>query len=429
MIGLGERMKNLSYKPFFAIISIILILLASIIILTTDKGSDISKDIKKDDETIKPVANISYFGNAINDFAFKIFKEIYEENEKNVFISPYSIFIALAMAYEGANGETADEMATVLSIQRDNESFHNFVKNLNDQLFNGESCNVSTANALWVKENLNLLEDYLYVIQNYYDGNSTNIDFSNPQQAADIINQWIENKTNSLIKDLIKAENIDPLYTALILTNAIYFKGNWEVQFDLSNTTNRDFKLASGDIVTVPTMCMLDTYDYFNYTETSDLQILELPYFGNEFSMVLLLPTNTNLSSIVNSIGNDDYPSWLGSFERNKVNIYLPKFELEYEKSLKDILIELGMANAFTSYADFSDITTDYDLWIDEVAHKAFVNVNEEGTEAAAATAVDIIFGIEEKIVFNADHPFIFLIQHKETGTILFMGSVDNPSG
>ena len=351
----------------------------------------------------------------------------YDGDDENVFISPYSIFIALAMSYEGANGATADEMADVLGIQKDNETFHNFLLELNSQLFNGQSCNVSTANALWVRQNLNLLEDYLFKIKTYYDGDSTSVDFSNPQEATDIINEWIENKTNNLIKNLLLPADIDPVLTALILTNAIYFKGNWEIQFEPENTTDRDFMLNSGETVNAPTMCMVNTYDYFNYSETDDMQILELPYYKDEFSMILILPKKENLANFVSSIDSDDYLSWLASLQGNKVNIYLPKFEIEYKKSLKDTLIKLGMDNAFLQNADFSGIMSDVNLWIDDVIHKAYVSVNEEGTEAAAATAVVMKYGIEEKYEFNADNPFFYLIQHKESGTILFMGSVDNP--
>ncbi len=421
---------------FIAILFVIIILLASIIIYAGNK--DISKDTQQaDDDTARPVANFSFFGNAVNDFAFKIFKEIYAENEGNVFISPYSIFTALAMTYEGAKGNTSREMANVLSIEQDNESFHDYMKSLNDQLNNAKSCNVSTANALWVKEGFQLLNDYLYVIENYYGGNSSNIDFSNPVEAANAINQWVEEKTNNLIKNLLSEGDIDPVLTALILTNAIYFKGNWKNQFSPLNTTNRDFELSSGDIINVSTMKMIDTKHKFNYTETDDLQILELLYgedigfpgifSEDEFSMVIVLPKDNDLSSIINSTDNDDLAEWINLFRKKEVDIYLPKFEFDNKFNLNEILKELGMPTAFTSAADFSGIANNIQMWIDYVIHQAYVKVNEEGTEAAAATAIAIKLGIEPKIVFNADHPFMFFIQHKDSGTILFMGTVNNP--
>ena len=422
-------MQIRKFRYLISIVVIVVILIASIVFVTINNNTNFTKNEKQaDNDHSKPVANFSYFGNAVNDFSFKIFKQLYDENEGNIFISPYSIFTALAMTYEGARGDTANEMASVLSIQQDNISFHNYMKSLNDQLNDKIFCNVSTANALWLNKDLRFLENYLDIIKNYYDGNSTNIDFSNPEIAADIINRWVENKTNGLITDLLTKDNIDPFLTAMILTNAIYFKGNWAIQFDPSNTTNRGFTLPTGNSIDVPTMSMVETYDYFNYTETDDLQILELPYSGNEYSMIIVLPKENDLSSVINSIDNNDLSDWVGSFEEKKVDIYFPKFELESKYSLKDALIKLGMAKSFTGSADFSGITTEYGLWIDDVIHKAYVKVNEEGTEAAASTASVIVFtGIEPKLVFNVDHPFIFMIQHKDTGTILFMGSVGNP--
>jgi len=274
-------------------------------LLQNQSGSDIiDEDIISDDEKPTPVGNLS-FQDAVNAFAFDIFREVHEVNEGNLFISPYSIFTALAMTYEGARGETAEEMANVLNVKQDNESFHIYMKNLYEVLnTKNEEYNISTANALWVKENLQLLEAYLNVIREYYGGDATEVDFSNPTESAAIINQWVENQTNGLIKDLITADAISPL-TALILTNAIYFKGIWETQFDPVNTTNRTFETTAETSVEAPTMSFIDTEDVFYYTETDDLQILELPYTGNDISMIILLPKNNDLSPAIDTIDND----------------------------------------------------------------------------------------------------------------------------
>jgi len=356
---------------------------------------------------------------------------VHEANEGNLFISPYSIFTALAMTYEGARGETADEMANVLSVEQDNESFHSYMKNLYEVLnTKNAEYNISTANALWVKENLQLLEAYLDIIREYYGGDATEVDYSNPTEAAAIINQWVENQTNGLIKDLITADAISPL-TALILTNAIYFKGIWETQFDPVNTTNRTFETSVETSVETPTMSLVDTEDVFYYTETDDLQILELPYTGDDISMIILLPKNNDLSLIIDTIESDMFSEWIGSMVETNVDIYLPKFKVETSYSLGDYLIELGMNIPFTSSADFSGITGGRDLFISKVIHKAFIDVNEEGTEAAAATAVTMTTSINgdgsSRIIFDCNHPFMYLIQHKQTGTILFMGSINDP--
>ena len=419
-------------KYIVSILAAFIIISAAVFVavLQNQPGSDIiDEDIIPDDEEPTPLGNLS-FHDAVNSFAFDIFREVHEVNEGNLFISPYSIFTALAMTYEGARGETAEEMANVLNVKQDNESFHHYMKNLYEVLnTKNEEYNISTANALWVKENLQLLEAYLNVIREYYGGDATEVDYSNPTEAAAIINQWVENQTNGLIKDLITADAISPL-TALILTNAIYFKGIWKTQFDPVNTTNRTFETNTDTFVEAPTMSLIDTEDVFYYTETDDLQILELPYTGDDISMIILLPKNNDLSPAIDTIDIDMLSEWTGSMVETKVDIYLPKFKVETSYSLGDYLIDLGMNIPFTSDADFSGITGGRDLFISKVLHKAFIDVNEEGTEAAAATAVIMeltVNGSSSRVVFDCNHPFMYLIQHKQTETILFMGSISDP--
>ena len=420
-------------KYIVSIIVAFIVISAAVFIALLQNQSDsdmIDEDITPDDEKPNPVGDLT-FPDAVNAFAFDIFREVHEVNEGNLFISPYSIFTALAMTYEGARGETADEMANVLSVEQDNESFHSYMKNLYEVLnTKNAEYNISTVNALWVKENFQLLEAYLTVIQEYYGGDATEVDYSNSVEAAGIINQWVENQTNGLIKDLITAGAISPL-TALILTNAIYFKGIWKTQFDPVNTTNRTFEVSAETSIEAPTMNLVDTEDVFYYTETDDLQILELPYTGDDISMVILLPRNNDLSPIIDTIESDVLSEWTGSMVEKNVDIYLPKFKVETSYSLSDYLIDLGMNISFTSSADFSGITGGRDLFINKVIHKAFIDVNEEGTEAAAATAVVMTTSINgngpSRIIFDCNHPFMYLIQHKQTGTILFMGSINDP--
>jgi serpin B len=307
------------------------------------------------------------------------------------------------------------------------------MKNLYILLNKNAEYDISTANALWIKKNLNLLKDYLSVIETYYGGVANETDFSNPELAAEKINHWVENNTNGLIKDLIQSSHIDPLYTALILTNAIYFKGVWKIQFDPVNTTDRSFEIDSDVFIDVEIMSLVNTKDYFNYTETEDLQLLELPYSGDDLSMIILLPKEKELSEIIDSFDADQFKQLIESMNEEMVDIYLPKFKYETSYGLNEPLIELGMANAFSSYADFSKITGARDLQISDVLHKAYIDINEEGTEAAAATAVIMVLtsngnGGSSRIVFDADHPFLYIVQHKETGTILFIGSVTNPA-
>jgi len=358
---------------------------------------------------------------AVNGFAFKIFKEMYKNfSEENLFISPYSIFTALAMTYEGARGKTAEEMREVLCIEQDNETFHEYVKMLYD-LFNEN--NISTANALWPRIGLQLVQDYVNVIRTFYNGEIKPIDFSDREKAARIINDWIENQTKGLIKDMIPPNAIDPYLTTLIITNAIHFKGIWKVKFDEANTTDREFTTADNEVIKVPTMCLKGVY--FNYTENDLMQVLELPYENCSISMLIILPKEGyNLSSVLDYLNESNFLQLVQSMHETKIDVYLPRFKIETPLyKLKEYLKNLGMRIAFTPSADFTGIAPRV-MWIDKVLHKAFVEVDEEGTEAAAATAVIMV---EIGKIFDCNHPFLFTIFHKDTGTILFIGSVVDP--
>jgi serpin B len=425
----GESMKNI----IIAVIISALIIISIGVVLTTDFGAE-TEEIEEEDEPQTGLGEEVSFNEAVNEFCFDFFKKLSEDpiNKGNIFYSPYSVFTALAMTYEGARSDTAVEMENVLSIEQDNDSFHQYMRNLYDYLNKNSEYDISTANALWIQKNFDLLQEYIDIIETYYGGESSTVDYFKPVEAANTINSWVENQTNNLIKDLVPASALGPL-TRLVLTNAIYFKGIWHVQFEEENTTEKDFKTSSGQIKQVETMQMIDIYDIFNYTETDVLQILELPYKGDDISMMIILPKeDAEISDIIRSMNQETYSDWIDSMHGTELDIYLPKFKFETSYTLNDYLIALGMQEAFTSAADFSGITGAPDLFISSVLHKAFIEVNEEGTEAAAATAVIMKLtadgGSGPRIVFNADHPFFFTIHHKETGTILFMGEVTDPS-
>ncbi len=426
-------------KIIAGIIVGLLVIGSSYMVLTTDffKDDVTDEDIPSDEEELPNLSNITSYDQAVNEFCFNFFKELKkdEKNIGNLFYSPYSVFTALAMTYEGGRGNTASEMKDVLSVEQNNDSFHEYMKALYEYLNENSDYNISTANALWPNVNFNLLSNYQDIIKNYYGGNSKSIDYSDPEKAAGIINSWVENQTNNLIKDLVPPSAIDPVLTRMILTNAIYFKGTWQIQFDEKNTTERDFLNKDGNNVSVDTMKLTGTEDLFNYTETDDLQILELGYKGNDLSMMIFLPREeglTDLSDIIDSIDRDSYSEWVDQMTQNQVDIYLPKFKFETKYTLNDYLIDMGMKDAFTEDADFSGMNENEDIYISKVLHKAFVEVKEEGTEAAAATAV-VMFATSvgpnnspERIEFDCDQPFFFTIHHKETGTILFIGEINN---
>ena len=427
-------------KKALTLLVIALLVIGSfyVLFITNFGNDDVTDDTvpsKNDDSPV--IGNITSFDQAVNDFGFDLFKRINEDLDiqTNLFYSPYSVFTALAMTYEGARNNTASQMRDVLSVEQDNDTFHQYMKNLYEYLNENSEYNISTANALWPKVGFELLPEYEDIIETYYGGNTKPVDYSDPKKAADIINGWVENQTNNLIKNLVPEAAINEL-TRLILTNAIYFKGTWQIQFDKENTTMRDFFKSDGETIQVDTMKLTETENLFNYTDTEELKILELEYKGNDLSMLIMLPKDksSDLSDIVNSINKDDYSKWIDQMTQKKVDIYLPKFEFETKYAFNSYLAELGMSDAFSgSKADFSGMNDEIDLFINSVLHKAFVQVNEEGTEAAAATAMIIgTTSIEppkepERIEFNCDHPFLFTIHHKETGTILFMGKVTEP--
>ena len=413
-----------------------LLIIASAVVLITTDNKVIDDSAPSHDETPTPLGNITSFNDAVNQFCFDFFKKLSEDetNDPNIFYSPYSVFTALAMTYEGARNNTAVEMENVLHVEQSNDSFHQYMQSLYNYLNNNDEYNISTANALWPDVGFTLLDEFVDIIETYYGGKASEVEYGNPEEAARIINEWVENQTNNLIKDLVPTSAIDPVLTKLILTNAIYFKGIWQVQFDEVNTTDRDFTLSSADTVQVETMKLTGTDDKFNYTETGDLQILDLPYTGGDISMMIILPREgVELSDVISSLNREDYISWIDEMYETKADIYLPKFKFETSYGLNDYLKELGMVDAFSN-ADFSGIDGTKNLFISSVLHKAFVEVNEEGTEAAAATAV--IMNLKavspdeppERITFDCNHPFVFTIHHKETGTILFMGKVMNPA-
>lgn len=372
---------------------------------------------------------------ANNKFAFDLYSK-YKTEEGNIFISPYSISTALMMTYEGAKGQTAKEMQEVIYIPENAELRRNAVSQIYNELNKGDKpYKLSTANALWAQEKFQFRKDYFNLVENYYGGSATNLDFvGNTEGSRLIINGWVEEQTNDKIKDLIPSGALTT-DTRLVLTNAIYFKGEWVKQFNENDTKEQSFQITSSKNVQVPMMQRTDEESVFNYAENNDVQLLELPYSGEDLSMVIILPKD-DLENLEKSFTLNQLTKWKESLTEQRVNIYIPKFKFETKYFMKETLSEMGMPTAFSDSADFTGMEDEpnEDLKIDKVIHQAFVEVNEEGTEAAAATAVIMgritsSVGSEPRIpTFRADHPFIFIIQQKDTGNILFLGRVNNPT-
>ncbi|MFA7377483.1 MAG: serpin family protein [Patescibacteria group bacterium] len=380
--------------------------------------------------------------NANNQFAFDLYSELNKSQNGNIFYSPYSISAALAMTYEGAKGQTADEMKSVFHFPENNILRPNFAAIYNEINKGNNAYELRTGNALWAQYDYKFLEDYTSRVEKYYGGKVANLDFkTETEKSRQTINSFIEEQTNDRIKDLIPSGILDPM-TRLVLTNAIYFKGTWEWEFDESDTREQDFKITSTNTVKIPMMYMKPDKTTFNYADLEKLQILELPYKGEKISMLILLPkqgedydyetrerivSDYTLKDI--EISSEKLNEYKSQMKETKLDsISLPKFEFDTKYFMKDTLSAMGMPTAFGA-ADFSGLDGTTSLQISQVIHQAFVKVDEKGTEAAAATAV-----IMEKTammprnVFRADHPFIFAIQEKDTGNILFLGRMIDPT-
>jgi serpin B len=379
---------------------------------------------------------------ANNLFAGDLYRELAKESgsgESNSFFSPFSISSALALTYEGAGGTTADEIRSVFHFPANNTSRREGFAAVNAEINSGnEGYTLSTANALWAEKAYAFLPEYTSTAEQYYAANTTNLDFSGqPEASRQTINTWVADKTHDRIQDLLPAGAIDPL-TRLVITNAVYFKGMWQRQFDINQTADAPFRTPAGTTVTVRMMQQIGEDAIYPYAETADLQMISLPYNttgGNGLSMVILLPKGDDLSAADHYLDPANLSALEQSASSRRVMVYIPEFKIGSQYSLKGTLSTMGMPTAFSDAADFSGMDGSRDLYISDVIHKAYIDVNEEGTEAAAATAVvmnlaAVAPGHGEPVpVFRADHPFIFLIQENDTGTILFAGRIVNPVG
>ncbi|MFC1884484.1 serpin family protein [Thermodesulfobacteriota bacterium] len=362
-------------------------------------------------------------------FALELYQQLCS-SDSNIFFSPYSISTALAMTYAGARSETEKQMGKVMHFSLSQDKLHLAFSNLQDKLNKiheeGE-VRLYIANSLWPHKEYPFKKEFLELIKENYKTPITALDYAKQtEEARKTINSWVEEKTMDKIKELIKPGILDPL-TRLVLANAIYFKGNWANQFDKKNTRHMLFKVSPDKTVKTP---MMYQKEKFGYWSDEDLQVLEIPYAGDRLSMVVLLPTkNDGLSQIEKKLTVENLRKWTDKLRKKKVETWLPKFKMEYSLRLEKVLHAMGMVDAFTEDADLSGMDgTDW-LYISAVLHKAFVDINEEGTEAAAATAV-VVGRKAVRITpqFRADHPFVFLIKEKQTGSILFMGRMIDPT-
>lgn len=377
-------------------------------------------------------------------FALDLYIQLKKEEEEehppgplqggNLFFSPYSISTALAMTYAGARGKTAQQMADVLHFTLELEPLGQTFAELEAQLKAVQEKGqilLSIANALWAQAGYSFLQEFLDLVIKHYKAKQSYANFANHEAARQEINAWVEQQTNSKIRELIPKGLLDAL-TRLVLVNAIYFKGNWASRFDKDTTMNAEFWVTPDTSVTVPMMTQEHEFKYADIPQ-EHLQILELPYEGEDLSMIILLPTEKDgLAALENSLCMEKLDGWLEPLWPQKVMVYIPKFKLNSGFSLAKMFSAMGMPDAFQEgVADFSGMDGTRELHISAVIHKAFVEVHEEGTEAAAATAVVMKgrgISFAPTLTFRADHPFLFLIRDNRSGSLLFLGRVIDPT-
>jgi len=380
----------------------------------------------------EPAADTRAVVSGDTTFAFDLYAQL-RSKDGNLFFSPYSISAALAMTSAGARGQTLDEMTKTLHFPPQ-DRLHPAFKALTDGI-NGDpgvkrGYQLSTANALWGQKDFGFRAEFVKLTRDDYGAGLREVNFGDEAAARRTINAWVEKETHDKIKDLIKPGMLT-VDTRLVLTNAIYFKGDWASQFKKDRTRDEPFFLADGKQAKTPLMHQTGT---FRYTETPTAQVLELPYVGKELSMIVLLPKKADgLADLEKELNADTVNGALGRLRvTERIEVTLPKFKTTAELSLNTELQALGMKRAFApNAADFSGMAgSPGDLWIGFVVHKAFVDVNEEGTEAAAATGVGVVTtsARPHNPVFRADHPFVFLIRDNKSGSVLFLGRLADPT-
>jgi len=365
-----------------------------------------------------------------NEFGLKLFRQINAaQGDSNLFISPLSVSMALGMTLNGADGETREAMEQTLELSGlTPEEINGSYRHLIDLLTGLDPLvQFDIANSIWYRQpGFPAPEtDFLGLCQQYFDALVTGLNFSLPE-AAPTINAWVEENTNGKIEKIVD-DPIDPLI-CMFLINAIYFKGDWVYQFDESQTQDEPFYLLDGSTVTCPMMSQKTIHRHLSH---EDFRAVELPYGDGSYSRVLFLPEGQiEPNDLIAQMTPENVAAWLGSFISDSADVFIPRFTLEYDRELSNDLAALGMGIAFDpNLADFTRMYQDLPVWISKVKHKTFVEVNEEGTEAAAVTSVEMEFsGIPETFQFKANRPFVFMIRETQSGTILFIGKIVDPT-
>jgi len=410
-----------------------LLVIAQFMLPACDKGREITLTVEP--STLAPVVE------GDNQFAFDLYAKL-NANRENLFFSPFSISMALAMTYGGAAGETQRQMEEVLHFPYNDNKLHNSLGALLQELTypaaSESGFQMRIANRLWGEERpgYRFQETFLKLTRDFYDAQLEPVSFSEaPGEAAQKINDWVSKQTEGLIGSIVDPNQFS-VDTLLVLTNAIYFKGVWTNEFGKRATKDEPFYLEDGTQKNVPLMHQRGD---FVYGEAENLQLLQMPYRGNRLSMLAVLPrARDGLAAVENTLDAGRLGEWMAGMRQREVDVFFPRFRMETGFDLTETLKDMGMAVAFEPEADFLKMielsgqsAPEQRIWLSSVLHKAFVEVDEEGTTAAAATAVSTLAESvsipEPPPVFRADHPFLFLIRDDVSGSILFMGRVMKP--
>lgn len=365
-------------------------------------------------------------------FALELYSQL-TNADGNVFLSPYSVSSALAVAYGGAKGNTEEQMATTMHFLRDQDQLHLAMSKIRQTFIDidrKKKIELNVANGLWPQQDYKFRKTFLDLAKKRHGSVVDFVDFRTAYgPAREEINAWVEHQTKQKIKNALPPDMLSSL-TRLVIVNAIYFKGDWASRFDKKDTTQGSFWISSSKSIKAP---MMRQEHVFRYAERDSLQLLELPYIGYDLSMLIFLPRERDgLPGLEKQLSPENLAKWINALGVWAVDVRFPKFATDSRFSLKKTLVAMGMSDAFSNRADFTGMTPKRPLCIDAVQHAAFVEVDEQGTVAAAATSIS--FGAcggrvsPPSATFHADHPFIFLIRDNHTGTILFLGKIVDPT-
>jgi serine protease inhibitor len=414
------------------LLAALLIVAANIVVTSTASNERISNDRLRAQQQPEGLRSMKKIDDrviaATSRFSFKLYNQLLKQRTtRNVFVSPSSVLLALAMTYNGSEGETQQAMARALEIEGLTlEEVNRAFADLKSTLATADpKLQLTIANSLWARKGVSLKPDFIQRTKEFYAAEVTSLNFGDSGAPA-TINSWVKNNTGGRIDKIVDEISSD---TILFLINAIYFKGQWATEFEKGKTREDDFKLADGSQKKLPMMSQSGKYNYY---KSKDFQAVSLPYGSGRMSMYVFLPDKSSLDQFEKRLTVADWETWMKSFRVAPGEVILPRFKIEYEVNLNDALKALGMSEAFDSArANFSGIAQGR-IYISEVKHKTFAEVNEEGTVAAAVTSVGVQLASaqlpQENFIMKVDRPFFVAIRDNATGTVLFMGSIADPA-